>query len=79
MSRNAIVYKFNLILLSLYCFQGEYAFKSIDEVVNKEVEFKVEVSDDCEDFLRKLLMKETDKRLTFEKCFDHPWIKSKIV
>ena len=57
-----------------YCLQGDHAFKSDEEVVSKEVEIKNHVSEDCEDFLKKLLVKDVGGRLTFKDCLSHPWL-----
>ena len=57
-----------------YCLQGEFAFEDDDEAVEKEVEFEVDVSEECKDFLKKLLMKKAEERLTYKKCHDHPWL-----
>ena len=62
-----------------YCLQGQFAFADDDEAVEKEVEFQVDVSEESKDFLKKLLMKNVEERLTYEKCLDHPWLLNRCV
>ena len=57
-----------------YCLQGHKAFKDNDDIVEKEVEFEVEVSKESKDFLKQMLMKKVEERLTYENCHDHPWL-----
>ena len=57
-----------------YCLQGAHTFDTDEEVVSKEVEIKKEVSEDCRDFLRRLLVKDVGGRLTFKDSLSHPWL-----
>lgn len=62
---------------------GTHAFASdgeADESFDKILECsppydKVEMTDDAEDFVRKLLVVDPEERLTAKQALDHPWIK----
>ena len=65
------------------CPAGTHAFASdgeADESFDKILECsppydKVEMTVEAEDFVRKLLMVDTDVRMTAKQALEHPWIK----
>ena len=52
-----------------FCSQGNYACEDDKEVSSKELEFKVEASEDCEDLIRKTLSYNVEDRLTVKTFF----------
>lgn len=58
-----------------FCLQGSYPFDNHDEVLNKQVEFEIEVSDDCKSFVTQMLAKNVEKRMTtINEILSHPWL-----
>ena len=57
-----------------FCLQGNYAFKSDSEVLSKKLEFKVGVSEECKDLLRRMMSYETRDRLSQSEIIKHPWL-----
>jgi serine/threonine-protein kinase ULK/ATG1 len=49
---------------------------SNEEIIIPPVDTRNEVSEECLDFLRKLLQKDVLHRFTWEQFFDHPWVRS---
>lgn len=48
-----------------------------DKIVNTDVKFDAawsSVSENCQDFVRRLLVRDYTKRLTAQECICHPWI-----
>ena len=62
-----------------FCSQGDYAYEDDEEVLSKELEFKVEVGEECEDLMRKMLSYDVEDRLTAREVLDHPWLKDSDV
>ena len=58
-----------------FCLQGHYAFCDDSEILHKELEFNDEVSEECRDFLTKMLAYNVEDRLNQNEIFEHPWLK----
>ncbi|KAK3610251.1 hypothetical protein CHS0354_022315 [Potamilus streckersoni] len=54
------------------------SFKELEEKIRDpgpvELPFGVEISDNCRDFLLRLLQRDPDKRITFDDFFNHPFL-----
>ena len=61
-----------------FCSQGWYAFESDDEVINKPLEFLVEVSEEYKDLMRRMLAREVEERLNVREVLYHPWLREKV-
>ena len=70
------IYCFSVQVI-FYCLQGSHTFETDEDVVEKEVEFKKEVSEECNRFLLGLLTKEVGDRLTFKESLKHPWLEER--
>ena len=57
-----------------FCLQGYYAFRDDNEVTSKELKFNIEVSENCKDFLTRMLAKNVEDRISPEEVLDHPWL-----
>ena len=57
-----------------FCLQGHYAFSDDSEILHKELEFNDEVSEECRDFLTKMLAYNVEDRLNQTEIFEHPWL-----
>ena len=58
-----------------FCLQGENAFNDVNEILRKELQFNVEVSEECKDFIRLMLAYNVQDILTPTEIFKHPWLK----
>ena len=59
-----------------FCLQGSLAFKNNDEVIKKELEFKVDITQNCKDLLTRMLAKKAEDRITPQEILSHPWVKT---
>ena len=57
-----------------FCLQGGYAFDDDSEILHKKLQFNDEVSEECKDFIRKMLAYNVEDRLIQTEIFDHPWL-----
>ena len=55
-----------------YCLQGNYASKNYTE--DKQLKFKVKVSDECENLITRMLAHDVKYRLTPDEIRNHPWL-----
>ena len=58
-----------------FCLQGGNAFNDVNETLRKELQFNVEVSEECKDFIRLMLAYNVQDILTPTEIFKHPWLK----
>ena len=56
-----------------FCLQGEYSFDS----ENKQLKFKVIVSEECENLITRMLAHDVENRLTSDKILNHSWLNEK--
>ncbi|CRH03907.1 calcium-dependent protein kinase, putative [Plasmodium relictum] len=68
------------MLTGKYPFEGKNTPKVVDEILNKNINWKSKefssLSIEAVDFLKKLLERNEKKRLTAYQALNHPWIKS---
>lgn len=68
------------MLTGKYPFEGKSTPKVVDEILNKNINWKSKelssLSQEAIDFLKKLLERNEKKRLTACQALNHPWIKS---
>ena len=57
-----------------FCLQGSYPFDNHDEVLSKQVEFKIKVSEDCKSLVTQMLAKNVEERMTLNEILNHPWL-----
>ena len=55
-----------------FCLQGSYAFRNYTE--DKKLNFKVKVSEECENLLTRMLAHDVKDRLTPKEILNHPWL-----
>jgi len=72
------------VVLSGYLpFYGKTQPQLFEKILNAEYRFPTtewkKVSSEAKDFIRKLLVLETDKRYTAKQCLEHPWLKMDTV
>ncbi|XP_037070961.1 twitchin-like isoform X2 [Pollicipes pollicipes] len=71
-----------VLLSGLSPFAGETDVETLKNVRACDWDFDREafanVSDEGKDFIRKLLLKAKDKRLTAHECLEHPWLKGDL-
>lgn len=78
------VWAVGVIAYSLLCcqypFDGETDADVVKAVSKGEFEFgdHVKVSDDAQDFVRSLIVKDPKKRFTIEMALQHPWISNNV-
>ena len=58
-----------------FCLQGNYAFDNDLEVLNKKLQFKVKVSEECKDLITRMLVHKVEYRMTPYEIINHPWLK----
>lgn len=60
-------------------FQGEEIKDTFAAILEKNLEFPDEiwkdVSSDCKDLIKQLLIKDPTKRITIKEALNHPWFK----
>ncbi|CAG9475865.1 calcium-dependent protein kinase, putative [Plasmodium vivax] len=70
------------MLTGKYPFEGKNTPKVVDEILNKNINWKSKefssLSVEAVDFLKKLLERNEKKRLTAYQALNHPWIKSQV-
>ncbi|GAW82986.1 calcium-dependent protein kinase [Plasmodium gonderi] len=70
------------MLTGKYPFEGKNTPKVVDEILNKNINWKGKefssLSVEALDFLKKLLERNEKKRLTACQALNHPWIKSQV-
>ena len=55
-----------------FCLQASYAFRNYTE--DKQLKFKVKVSEECENLITRMLAHDVKYRLTRDEILDHPWL-----
>ena len=71
-----------MIVILILFFQGVNDVETLRNIRNAEWQFDQQsfanVSEEGQDFLKKLLVKEKQKRMTVHQCLEHPWLKNII-
>ncbi|XP_071038443.1 twitchin-like [Parasteatoda tepidariorum] len=71
-----------VLLSGLSPFSGENDIETLKNVRACDWDFDVEafskVSDEGKDFIRKLLQRSKEKRMTAHECLEHPWLKGEM-
>lgn len=71
-----------LMLSGNYPYKVESEEKFLDKVKTQNLDFSkgiwVKISDQCVDFIRKLLNPNPQKRLSANRAIKHPWLKSEV-
>lgn len=72
-----------VLLSGLSPFMGDTDVETMANVTIAKYDFDhdafAEISEDAKDFIRRLLIKDKEKRLTATQCQKHPWLKKKKV
>ena len=60
-------------------FDGESLEQIYKETLEKEIDFDSSaicdlISDDAKDFIKKVLTKDSNERITAAECLNHPWL-----
>ncbi|XP_064106001.1 myosin light chain kinase, smooth muscle-like isoform X3 [Macrobrachium nipponense] len=67
-----------VLLSGLSPFMGDNDAETFANITRAEFDFDDDaftaITEDAKDFIRSLLIKKKEKRLTAEQCFDHPWL-----
>ncbi|CDW52538.1 protein unc g; protein unc f; protein unc d; prot ein unc b; protein unc a [Trichuris trichiura] len=72
-----------VLLSGLSPFGGETDMDTLKNVKNCDWDFDAtafrDVSDEAKDFIKKLLVRDPNARLTVQQCLEHPWLKGDVV
>ncbi|ESP04316.1 hypothetical protein LOTGIDRAFT_53984, partial [Lottia gigantea] len=72
-----------VMLTAFSPFAGDNQQETFCNISTVKLDFPEELFDDksehCKDFISKLLVKNSRKRLTARQCLEHPWLKSYVI
>lgn len=71
-ARSAAIWSLGVLLYDMVC--GEIPFKSKEKIMENELRFKHDVSDEVKDLIHQLLNAVPEKRPTIDQISKHPWM-----
>lgn len=66
------VWSLGILLYDMVC--GDIPFEKDEQICNAEVNFRREISADCEDLIRSCLRLRPQDRLSLSALLQHPWL-----
>jgi len=71
-ARSAATWSLGVLLYDMVC--GEIPFKSKEKIMENELTFKHDVSDEVKDLIHQLLNATPEQRPSIEQISKHPWM-----